>query len=205
VLHGAWSVRQLSSDRARSARRRRASLGFCRRVVTAICERWRSNRRASASSSRCVWRRQPLRIACRNCSGEVVSLSRYHRIRSLHAFSVRTVGTFAPVDCRLAGPGPACREQSMNPGPGGPFGPVAKLASSRSRRTGALTLSGIATAPRPPAGLNPHRPRPSIRGLVQSGFCAIPHSCTAVDYALTRDRAEPSIIFSGLVSPGVPR
>jgi hypothetical protein len=47
----------------------------------------------------------------------------------------------------------------------------------RSPLTGALVRTGIATPPRP--GLNPHRPRPSIRGFVQPGFCAIPRSCSA--------------------------
>jgi FAD/FMN-containing dehydrogenase len=42
---------------------------------------------------------------------------------------------------------------------------------------------------------NTHRPRPSIRGFVQSGFCVIPRSCSAPSTApMTRDRAEPSII-----------
>jgi hypothetical protein len=51
--------------------------------------------------------------------------------------------------------------------------------TSRSRFTGALPRTGIAASPRPPAGLNPHRPRPSIRGFVQPGFCEIPPSCSA--------------------------
>ena len=55
--------------------------------------------------------------------------------------------------------------------------------------------TGIGSPPRAPAAPNPHRPRSSIRGFVQPGFCAIPQSCTARSIVpMTRDHAEPSII-----------
>jgi hypothetical protein len=43
---------------------------------------------------------------------------------------------------------------------------------SRPRLPGASQQIASVSSPRPPAALNPHRPRPSIRGFVQSGFCA---------------------------------
>jgi len=51
---------------------------------------------------------------------------------------------------------------------------------------------------------------PSIRGFVQSGFCAIPRFCALRRLCPTRDRAEPSIISGGsrpriaMMSPTIP-
>jgi hypothetical protein len=61
---------------------------------------------------------------------------------------------------------------------------------------GASPRTGSVSSSRPPEALNSHRPQRSIRGFVQSGFCAIPRShCARSTVTMTRDRAEPSFIF----------
>lgn len=79
------------------------------------------------------------------------------------------------------------------------------LPSSRPRLPGASPRTGSISSPRSPAALNLHRPQTSIRGLVQSGFCAIPRSHGARwTVSPTRDRAEPSFIFRRC-RPVIPR
>src|ERR1700720_3279493 len=50
--------------------------------------------------------------------------------------------------------------------------------TSRSRLTGALPRTGIRHSAPTTGRVNPHGPPLSIRGFVESGFCAIPCSCT---------------------------